>query len=66
MRVGDRLFKDGKTIEITAIINENNYAFRVVEDTKPVEEPVFDPEPSFEEEVKKETAKVKGRGRKKV
>ena len=61
MKVGDRFKKDGKTYEVTNVINETNYGFKEVE-----EEPVFDPGISFEEEVKEETAKSKGRGRKKA
>lgn len=63
MRVGDRLVKDGKTIEITSIINETNYGFKVVSD-EAAKEPVFDPGISFEEEVEQAEKKVK-RGRKK-
>jgi len=68
MRVGDRFTKDGKLYEVTSVISDTNYGFKPVADSKPVEEPVFDPKTeadlSFEEEIKT-TAKGK-RGRKKV
>lgn len=57
MYVGERFKKDGKTFEVTALIEGGNYAFKEV-----TNEPVF--KPTFEEEVVEET-KVK-RGRKKV
>jgi len=69
MQVGDRFVKDGKLVEVTVVISENNYGYREVE-PEPVFEPVFEPEVeekepevTFEEEVKKE---VKKRGRKKA
>lgn len=65
MKVGDRLYRDGKLVEVTSVISDTNYGFKPVENVPVVEEPVFDPDTSFEEEVKKETAK-KGRSRKKA
>lgn len=60
MYVGERFKRDGKTYEVTSVINETNYGFKEVAD-----EPVFDPGPSFEEEVKQEETKTR-RGRKKA
>lgn len=65
MLVGDRFKENGKTFEVTAIINDTNYSFREVKE-EPAPKPVFNP--TFEEEVKEEVKKestVK-RGRKKV
>lgn len=56
MFVGERFKKDGKTFEVTALIDGGNYAFKEVSP-----EPVFTP--TFEEEVKETKAR---RGRKKA
>lgn len=66
MQVGDRFTKDGKLVEVTVVISENNYGYREVE-PEPVFEPVFEPEVeekpevTFEEEVKKEVKAKRGR-----
>ena len=43
MQIGDRFVKDGKLVEVTVVINESNYGYKVVE-PEPVFEPVFEPE----------------------